>query len=132
MGTNYFLYETKTCPTCGRGEVPLHIGKSSAGWCFALHVLPGEDLLALESWKKRWSLPGVVIKSEYGEIIDPKEMLRVITERRGVQSDPFTREWLEWNHAEQGPYGLARSKIGMTTRCVGHGETWDLIENEFS
>ena len=40
MGTNYYL-ETDACDKCGRGDGPLHIGNSSAGWCFALHV--GED-----------------------------------------------------------------------------------------
>ena len=33
MGTNYYA-KRHACATCGRGDDPWHIGKSSAGWRF--------------------------------------------------------------------------------------------------
>lgn len=47
MGTNYYAEYQPPCPTCGRQDPPLHIGKSSAGWCFSLHVIPE---LGLNDW----------------------------------------------------------------------------------
>lgn len=38
MGTNYYLHSQDPCEHCGRSYPELHIGKSSAGWVFALHV----------------------------------------------------------------------------------------------
>lgn len=39
--------------------------------------------------------------------------------------------FLASNHAEPGPNGLLRHKIGPY--CLGHGEgTWDLMPGEFS
>lgn len=88
----------------------LHIGKSSAGWNFSLHVIEGE-IETLDQWKERWSKEGVRIVDEYGEVFAPDEMLHVITNR---------------NH----PQGLFRH----TGRHVaGYGEgTWDYITGEFS
>src|SRR5450631_1105933 len=37
MGTNYYL-QLPGCDHCNRAGDRLHIGKSSGGWCFALHV----------------------------------------------------------------------------------------------
>ena len=40
MGTNYYLHKKPPCEACGHEPAPLHIGKSSGGWCFSLHVIP--------------------------------------------------------------------------------------------
>lgn len=85
MGTNYYLHEKPPCPTCGHGEGPLHIGKSSAGWCFSLHIIPELQINNLGDWVDRWSQPNVVIKDEYGDAITPEEMLLVITVRHWEQ-----------------------------------------------
>lgn len=78
MGTNYYLHEN-ICSHCGRGDEPLHIGKSSAGWCFALHVIPERGLNSLEDWEKKFE-KGTIL-NEYGNPTSPEEMLRIITER---------------------------------------------------
>jgi hypothetical protein len=131
MGTNYYLHE-KTCEHCGRGDEPLHIGKSSAGWCFALQVLPDEGLNTLEDWKARWSKPGCVIRNEYGETVSVDELLKTITERAWPRgTDHRTPEYLRQNNAVVGPKGLMRHAIGRW--CVGHGEgTWDYLPGDFS
>lgn len=78
MGTNF--YATKPapppCECCGRGDPDdeLHIGKSSGGWVFALHVIPERGLASLDDWKAYWRQPGVAIRNEYGETLTPDEM----------------------------------------------------------
>ena len=138
MGTNYYLYKN-VCEHCGRGDGPIHIGKSSAGWCFGLHVDSEIGVNSLDDWKCVWSQPGSVIKDEYGEVISPSRMLQVITERswpkRNFTSGGFYRDeqhFMESNHAVRGPKNLVRHAIDGWS-CIGHGEgTWDLCKGEFS
>lgn len=134
MGTNYYLHKN-TCEHCGRSDERLHIGKSSSGWCFSLCVHPWKHINDLPDWVEVWK--DGVIKSEYGEVVTPDEMLAVITEREGRPWDdgPFQyaseAAMLESNHAEKGPNNLLRHRIGRW--CVGHGAgTWDLIPEGFS
>lgn len=141
MGTNYYYHEPDTnhCSCCGRydaGEVT-HIGKSSGGWCFGLHIT--ESIRSLEDWKAKFS-EGGIIRDEYGQEHTPEEMIRIITVRSRPDPvkispiDPWYKsldEFLMRNNAELGPKNLLRHKIGPY--CFGHGEgTWDLIEGEFS
>jgi len=116
MGTNYYLKEEEkpACECCKRPYVSniLHIGKSSFGWCFSLHVIPIEGINSLDDWKARWSQPDTSIENEYGDRVTPDDMLRKITQR----GDPLV---------------LKRHRIG--DHCIGHGPgTWDLIPGEFS
>ncbi len=69
MGTNYYLKTAAPCPTCGHEQEPLHIGKSSGGWVFSLHVDPDAGLCDLPDWESRWAKPGATITDEYGETI---------------------------------------------------------------
>ena len=131
MGTNYYLHEN-VCECCGRGDPPLHIGKSSGGWCFALHVIPEEGLNSLDDWVDRIvpTLSGD-IRDEYDCRVFWVDLRRLIIDRSKkpgtVHSDQFYRD----NHAEPGPNGLLRHQIGLY--CLGHGKgTWDLIPGEFS
>lgn len=115
MGTNYYLHEKhpETCPHCGHtpGHEPLHIGKSSCGWCFSLHVMPEEGLNTLDDWRRRWAKDGVVIKNEYGGAFTPAQMLEIITER----GDALMRHTLDGSH------------------CIGHGPgSYDYITGWFS
>lgn len=137
MGTNYYLETQPPCPTCGREYESRHIGKSSAGWCFALHVYPEESTMNLEDWKQDWR--GKQIVDEYGRKLTPDEMLAVITDRHWLRRDePLGyKDWAEFhriNHSEEGPNGLLRHRIGdLQSGCVAHGEgTWDYIVGEFS
>jgi hypothetical protein len=80
MGTNYTISES-VCPHCGRGSPERHIGKSSAGWVFALHVYPEEGIQTLEDWIPLLFREGAVIKDEYENQLTPHEMLCVIMAR---------------------------------------------------
>lgn len=140
MGTNYYLHKD-VCACCGRSSEALHIGKSSAGWCFSLHVIPEENLNDLPDWEAAWSQPKTEIRDEYDDKIEPALMLHIITnrswERKGEWwKNPFSSYTSEAdfyfrNHAQPGPNGLNRHQLGR--HCIGHGKgTWDLITGEFS
>lgn len=134
MGTNYY-WETpasEKCSLCGRSDAGeyLHIGKSSGGWCFLLHVYPDEGINDLEDWAYKWQGCGY-IRDEYGRTMSPPEMRGVITDRRHL-GPPWSEGTLALNHAVQGPNGLARCEIDGG-HCIGHGEgAWDFIVGEFS
>ena len=141
MGTNYYLHEAPPCPTCGRQDEPLHIGKSSAGWCFSLHIIPAESIFDLSDWITRWSKRGCVILNEYDDTISTEEMLKVITRRSSPNRDweaaPLALGYPDWatfhsrNHSQPGPNGLLRHQLGRW--CASHGEgTWDCLPGEFS
>jgi hypothetical protein len=131
VGTNYYL-ERDICPHCSRSDEKLHIGKSSAGWCFSLHVDSDEGINSLADWQALWSAPDARIVDEYGRETSPDEMLSTITERAWPKRDQeHSPEFLRSNHAEPGPNNLLRHQIGR--HCVGHGDgTYDLIPGEFS
>jgi hypothetical protein len=133
MGTNYYLY-LNVCSTCNREEKALHIGKSSGGWYFALHVT--EEITSLDDWKKLFKQKNAVIKDEYGKILSQEEMLNEITNRSWKNPIPrtgdYSRKFMQSNSAEFGGNNLIRAKIDGA-HCIGHGEgTWDYITGEFS
>ena len=138
VGTNYYL-EIDVCPHCGHcyKENRLHIGKSSGGWCFSLHVMPECDIHDLDDWLPLLDTGQIV--NEYGDEVTVPELLDVITNRHWA--DWEQRNWElfyrheahfhERNHSERGPNGLLRHQIGR--HCVKHGAgTWDCLIGYFS
>lgn len=112
MGTNFYLIR-ECCPHCGRGSDRLHIGKSSAGWCFSLRVHEDDGINSLADWEAQWAQPNTRIVDEYGDVIQIEELRRRILER-------------SWD----GPGGLRRHLIDSF--CIGHGDgTYDLIRGDF-
>lgn len=134
MGTNYYHEATpgEPCESCGHVNGRLHIGKSSGGWCFSLHVYPNTDgPKSFDEWQARW-LAGGRIVDEYGDTIPPAEMAATITARSWKPVAAMPGQWYRENHAEPGPNGLARHRI-EPGRCIAHGPgTWDLMVGEFS
>ena len=135
MGTNYYLVQD-ACECCGRGADEIHIGKSSGGWCFALHVYPEgwyePKIMTLSAWELAWSQPKTKIRDEYDKDVSPQEMLKIITERKWESPIKWTDHDYALNDAEPGPNGLVRSRID-NRHCIGHGDgTYDLIIGEFS
>ena len=139
MGTNYYydLYKGSV-----ELEEELHIGKSSVGWVFSMHVIPEKNLNSLHEWVAFILSAHGNIRNEYGKNIYLGELLRTITERKFdkplkevFEPDGFycsIRDFYKKNEAEPGPRNLIRYKIDGTF-CVGHGEgTWDYIIGEFS
>lgn len=129
MGTNYYLYQKSDCVCCKRPYQPLHIGKSSGGWYFSLHVIPEDNINDLDDWRELWSKEGAVIRSEYDEPVSVAEMENIITERSWPKRTDF--DYLR-NSAEPGEFNLVRHRIDGG-HCIKHGEgTWDCILGEFS
>lgn len=140
MGTNYYWYDKPDCPCCGRSFDSLHIGKSSGGWCFSLHVIPELGINSLDDWRARFSIEGSHIKDECGYAVSLDEMLSIITEREGRIDDwgkfacfgyKSEADFHARNFSERGPNGLMRHRLNY--RCVSQGGgTWDCIVGEFS
>jgi hypothetical protein len=140
MGTNYYWAEQEApCACCGRSFQPIHIGKSSGGWCFLLHVIPEDGIHDLADWEACWAKPGSIIEDEYGTRLSPETMRAIITVRswpRDAEKIPLGYEsWGQFydkNSADLGPNGLLRHRVDGRF-CVGNGAgTWDLIAREFS
>lgn len=75
MGTNYYWHHD-ICGSCGRSDDPIHIGKSSAGWCFALHVDEDIGIKSLDDWMSRWgemNHTNSEIRDEYGHPVSRKD-----------------------------------------------------------
>jgi hypothetical protein len=129
MGMNY--YASRVCASCNHDD-RLHIGKSSRGWCFSLHVIPERGLNSLGDWEtfleNGWS---IVDESDVPRSL--YELMQTITERSFHREADVTDEWmLRLSHAECGPNGLVRFTIDGV-HCIGHGEgTWDLVVGDFS
>jgi hypothetical protein len=133
VGTNFYLTPNPpSCPHCGRPFERLHIGKSSGGWCFGLHVIPEEGITNLDDWKRLFADPKRMIVDEYGTTMSVEAMVGSITERASSGKHKWTAAEYAENHAVPGLNGLARSRVDGQ-HCVGHGAgTWDLIAGEFS
>jgi hypothetical protein len=116
MGTNYYFHPSgdRDCPHCGQRTENRHIGKSSAGWAFSLHVYPNDGITSLEDWKALWADPKGAIFDEYGDKTSVADMLAEICERshpRGLRHH-ILNEW------------------GLDARAGG--KTYDLCNYEFS
>jgi hypothetical protein len=145
MGCNFYLHPQADCPCCKRPYERLHIGKSSYGWCFSLHVIPDLGIHTLEDWQERWSQPGAFIRDEYGDEVSPEEMLAKIAERAHNVKTDWDSDW--WRHrdyyqdetdfhyknmSERGPNFLLRHRVDGV-HCCGQGPgTYDYILGYFS
>ena len=67
MSTNYFLRTD---------HKDWHIGKSSVGWYFILHIYPDENICELSDWSALFDEGSIM--DEYGNFISKDEMLSII------------------------------------------------------
>lgn len=74
MGTNYYAH-FNPCPCCGRGDEPIHVGKSSSGWAFSFRAYnnvwigPDKEQMTIKTaaaWRELLSRPDVTLLDEYG------------------------------------------------------------------
>jgi hypothetical protein len=134
VGTNYYAVKGKWLPEVSDWGHPLygliregtgrpasiHIGKSSGGWCFSLHVMPQHGISNLGDWKvlvDRLIAGGWRIEDEYREIIALDELWKIVGR-------------VDWERQDGRP--LKRHMVDET-HCIGHGEgLYDYIIGEFS
>lgn len=133
MGTNYYMAKGEHLPESdynhplngllrdGTGVcAKIHIGKSSGGWCFALHVMPSHGINNLQDWKKfaaRLIEENWRIENEYRDVITPEELWEIV-ERVG------------WKRNDGEP--LMRHEVD-NRHCIGHGEGfYDYMIGHFS
>lgn len=108
----------------------IHLGKSSGGWCFGLHVYPERGINTLDDWDRLLQRPGSGVFDELHRLITRKKLLVEITER---WTEPVDRgeKFYRDQYAEPGPNGMLRHKI-IEGRCIGHGPgTWDYLIGNF-
>ena len=140
MGTNYYSVKrgveelgAEDFWSCldGEGDSVLHIGKSSGGWCFSLHVIPERGINDLWDWFDLFLDPDRIIINEYSDNIPIADMMRTITQRSRPEPNFWDDDTMQKNYAEPGPNNLVRHQIGHG--CVKHGiGTWDCIIGRFS
>lgn len=80
MGTNYFFKED-CCPTCGHSS-QLHIGKSSGGWPFNVHVIPEKGIWSWNDWMSFFAKTKGKIFDEYGDEISVDELNKWVVFKR--------------------------------------------------
>jgi len=140
MGTNYYWQaDAAACETCGHVDESerLHIGKSSAGWTFALCVYPEKGIDGLAGWETRWTSGTIV--DEDGDTITPAEMRERIADRTTREVDQSIAphgysswtELLQRNHARLTPDGLLTGD-GSYSRCGETIGTYQLCTPGFS
>lgn len=117
MGTNYYLH-SKARPLSPFTVEPIHIGKHSAGWAFALRVYPSDDEhsklpRSFPDWLRLFMRDDVEICTDgnFARTLSPDQMIDIICNR---PTDGMRRAAVDGDH------------------CVGHGSTWDTIAREFS
>ena len=119
MGTNFYVAADEPCATCGRSDESAHIGKSSAGWRFSLHVVHEWGLTDWPEWEAFLTERADSIRDEYGNRISLDELKGRILHRKrfGPEGRPL----------------LSHADID-DSRCLGKGRhgTYDLIVGEFS
>lgn len=84
MGTNYYA-KINICSCCNRPEETVHLGKSSAGWSFALQYNGGRfytDFKGMKSWLK-----DKVIENEYGEKVSKEVFIDMVEIKKKIK-DP--------------------------------------------
>jgi hypothetical protein len=153
MSTNFYL-QKGACSHCGHTPEATHLGLSSGGWCFGLHVYPEcgiHDLADVVRWLKdklgylkqpAQDWPKIV--DENGQVHTLGSFLETVTKRESVRriKEGWDGEWWgSWyqseqhfhdtNHSLRGPSGLLRHRVDGV-RILGHGAgTWDLVVGEF-
>ena len=133
MGTNYYLVKGEHYPESDPahplsgilkpgtgGPLKIHIGKSSGGWCFSLHVYPDHGIHTLADWKnfaKKMISEGWRAEDEYYFAHTPDQLWDIV-ERVG------------WKRPADQKF--RRHEI-LDGYCVGNGEgLYDYVIGEFS
>ena len=78
MGINYHI-QFEACKHCGLSRPEYHIGKSSGGWTFSLHVDPDNGIHDLDDVISLCKLGKIV--DEYEDVLSIEQLLGIIKNR---------------------------------------------------
>ena len=148
MGTNYYA-QLDVCESCGHPAHQLHIGKSSMGWCFSLHMHPECGLETWDNWVS--FLKGKRIVDEYGSKISRRQFMEIVTKRRGnvgkgpppfkfpVLSRSENSRYQSWDEFAAETHGFIDHEFNLLRHVpcaghvVGHGPgPYDYLVGDFS
>lgn len=93
MGMNYHTYAGNSCSHCGRGDEEVHLGKSSVGWDFSLHLHP--EFYADWESMKQW-LKGRTIKNEHEAVYTHEQFVEMV--ERKQKERPFAHKNDQYGH----------------------------------
>lgn len=85
MGTNYYHVKNE-CSHCGRGDERVHIGKSSIGWPFSVHVIPEANIANWQDWYDLLKIQGRIV-DEYGRDTSLSELNEIVLNKRRHKND---------------------------------------------
>jgi hypothetical protein len=115
MGTNYYV-KSERCNCCDHKPDDFHIGKSSYGWYFTMHVTYTitnfQDMLIFLV-DNRYN-----IYNEYGDKVELEDIIRTICCRSG--NNTAENYYENSIYCELGQYGLVKFKVGFG--CIGSSE----------
>lgn len=133
MGTNYFVKTgNKKKVVCEYGcehiiDEQLHIGKSSYGWKFCLHIMPEKNINELKDWIN--ILKNGKITNEYGEEVSFDKMMDII------KNPPIPND-LEEVYKEISPFGDMRidgdNRLYYYKDTLGKDGGYVIVVGEFS
>lgn len=167
MGTNYYanIDRNKTKLSATEIEVLeyepelsnpddflIHLGKSSSGWRFSLHVYPEIGIMNWNDVLNKIVLNSIEILDEYGDAIPVQDFIRIATDRkshkaefpikvcpRGKRLGEWIEVWSDDEYFEQTGYRLDKHGLNIhpidRDHCIGNGsenETFDYIVGNFS
>lgn len=127
---NYYMIDSMT------DKFRYHIGKSSFGWTFSLHIKP-PFINGIKEIERFLSLQSVHVEDQNKNILTKDEMLSIIYNRIGEDKwwNEITQEWLDQRDAIKDPRNLVRFKVGdidVHVKCIGYEDgPWDLIVGDF-
>lgn len=134
MGTNYYLKSDEPFDGLGFDTTTIHLGKSSSGWHFSLHVYPKQGISNWNNWMVLLLVAiegdGAFIENEYGEKISFASFYDTVVNRKGRGTEDCTEAFLKSNYTERGYAGLLRHAL-LKGYCIGHSEgTYDYLIGE--
>lgn len=112
----------------------IHVGKSSAGWVFLLHIHPDKNIYSLEDYCNIWYDPNIALYNEYDELISPKQLEHTICDR-ALEDDRLTqaeiKQFCKENQCRyDASYGLFRYDLDEFT--IPTSKSYDITTKDFS
>lgn len=143
MGTNYYLYLKSDYEVISNyfkvrknnnlfnfaeyeflSPIRIHIGKSSCGWKFCLHIYPNHNINSFKDWYDILQNDEYIITDEYNEVISINKMINIITKKPRVYKKEDTGKIIDNQYIVSEVGLLQHSYQGF---IVVKNETYDYL-----